>query len=104
MHSQQMFNECIARAREAIRPLLSQPRIEGCRRVGSQAHSRPQIYIAIERCIRCVLTYFPASYSEEEAQHVGLLLLLKLFEILEGTHFVWNKKPKKLVSYPILPQ
>lgn len=32
-------------------------------------------------------TYFPASDSEKEAHHIGLLLLLKLFDILEGTHF-----------------
>lgn len=35
-----------------------------------------------------MLTYFPASDSEEESQHVGLLLLLKLFDVFEGTHFV----------------
>lgn len=31
-------------------------------------------------------TYFPAAHSEKEAHHIGLLLLLKLFDILEGTH------------------
>jgi len=40
-------------------------------------------------CIECssVSTYFPASDTEEEAQDVGLLLLLKLLDVLEGTHF-----------------
>lgn len=33
-----------------------------------------------------VSTYFPAADSEEESQNIGLLLLLKLFDILEGTH------------------
>lgn len=32
-------------------------------------------------------TYFPAAHAEKEADQVGLLLLLELFDILEGTHF-----------------
>lgn len=31
-------------------------------------------------------TYFPAADSEEESQDIRLLLLLKLFDVLEGTH------------------
>jgi hypothetical protein len=31
-------------------------------------------------------TYFPAADTEKEAHHIGLLLLLKLLDILEGTH------------------
>lgn len=31
-------------------------------------------------------TYFPAAHSEKEAHHIGLLLLLKFLDILEGTH------------------
>jgi hypothetical protein len=34
-----------------------------------------------------VSTYFPAAHAEKEAHHIGLLLLLELFDILEGTHF-----------------
>lgn len=33
-----------------------------------------------------VSTYFPAADSEEESQDIRLLLLLKLFDVLEGTH------------------
>jgi hypothetical protein len=34
-----------------------------------------------------VATYFPAAHAQKEADQVGLLLLLELFDILEGTHF-----------------
>jgi hypothetical protein len=34
----------------------------------------------------CGSTYFPASDSQEESQDIRLLLLLKLFDVLEGTH------------------
>jgi hypothetical protein len=33
-----------------------------------------------------VSTYFPAAHSEEELDDIRLLLLLKLFDVLEGTH------------------
>ena len=32
-------------------------------------------------------TYFPAPDSEEKPNDIGLLLLLKLLNVLEGTHF-----------------
>lgn len=32
-------------------------------------------------------TYLPAANAEKEAHHIGLLLLLKFLDILEGTHF-----------------
>ncbi len=35
----------------------------------------------------CDSTYFPASDSEEESQHVRLLPLLQFFDVLEGAHF-----------------
>jgi hypothetical protein len=31
-------------------------------------------------------TYFPASHTEEESEDIRLLLLLKLFDVFEGTH------------------
>jgi hypothetical protein len=31
-------------------------------------------------------SYLPASDTEKEAQHIRLLLLLKFFDIFEGTH------------------
>jgi hypothetical protein len=37
-------------------------------------------------------TYFPAADPEEETQHIGLLALLKLFDVLKGTHFVCKSK------------
>lgn len=37
-----------------------------------------------------VVTYFPAAHTEKEADQVGLLLLLELFDILEGTHFCYS--------------
>lgn len=33
-----------------------------------------------------VSTYFPAADAQEEAQHIRLLALLELFDVLEGTH------------------
>ena len=33
-----------------------------------------------------VSTYFPAADSEEESENIRLLLLLKLFDVFEGTH------------------
>lgn len=35
---------------------------------------------------RPVLSYLPATDSEKEAEDVGLLLLLKLFDVFEGAH------------------
>ena len=44
------------------------------------------------------LSYVPASDTEKETQHIRLLLLLKFFDILEGTHLI----PLELViSYGI---
>ncbi len=43
-------------------------------------------------------TYFPAADSEEESQYIRLLLLLKLFDVFEGTHidyFVEKTKVSK---------
>lgn len=37
-----------------------------------------------------VVTYFPAAHTQKEADQVGLLLLLELFDILEGTHFCYS--------------
>lgn len=38
-------------------------------------------------------TYFPAANAEEEAKHIRLLLLLELFDILEGTHLdCWSER------------
>lgn len=31
-------------------------------------------------------SYLPAAHSEEESHDIGLLLLVKLFDIFEGTH------------------
>lgn len=33
-----------------------------------------------------VSSYLPASDAEEESQHVGLLLLVQLLDVFEGTH------------------
>lgn len=37
-------------------------------------------------------TYFPAANAQKEAHHIGLLLLLELFDILEGTHLDCDKQ------------
>lgn len=41
-------------------------------------------------------SHLPASDAQQEADHVGLLLLLKLFHILEGTHL--EKVNKRLAE------
>lgn len=42
-------------------------------------------------------TYFPAADSGQEEQHIRLLLLLKLFDVLEGTHLdCWRGTGKTL--------
>jgi hypothetical protein len=33
-----------------------------------------------------VVSYLPASDTEKESEDIGLLLLLKLFNVFEGTH------------------
>lgn len=33
-----------------------------------------------------VLSYLPAANAEQEPNDIGLLLLLDLFDVLEGTH------------------
>lgn len=35
---------------------------------------------------RVEFSYLPASHAQKEAQHIGLLLLLELFDVFEGTH------------------
>jgi len=46
-----------------------------------------------------VVTYFPAADTEKEADQVGLLLLLELFDILEGTHFCYSAATTTNVSF-----
>lgn len=60
---------------------------------------RPSTMRVIEYRLVVVLTYFPAAHSEKEAHHIGLLLLLELFDILEGTHFgCWNDRGEPVSS------
>ena len=35
---------------------------------------------------RVEFSYLPAAHTQKEAQHIGLLLLLELFDVFEGTH------------------
>jgi hypothetical protein len=37
-------------------------------------------------CSRVEVSYLPAAHTQKEAQHIGLLLLLELFDVFEGTH------------------
>ena len=49
------------------------------------------------------LTYFPAAHSEEEAHQIRLLLLLKLFDVLEGTHLgCWREKENDELALNVL--
>jgi hypothetical protein len=42
------------------------------------------------------LAYLPAANTEKEAQHIGLLLLLELFDVFQGTHlvFFYDQRPR----------
>lgn len=42
-----------------------------------------------------VLSYLPAANSQQEAKNIGLLLLLKFFDVFEGTHL---QKLRQLMS------
>lgn len=81
MHSQQMFNECIAETGEQF-SFPDHPAVlrasTGGREGGLEVSSPPTLLIS---------TYFPAADSEKEEHHIALLLLLKLLDVLEGTHF-----------------
>lgn len=40
-----------------------------------------------------VVSYLPAAHAEQEAHHIGLLLLLKLLEVFVGTHLFLSSAP-----------
>jgi hypothetical protein len=85
MHSQLMFNECIARS------------------IKNDVHNSPS---TIFQCVHrpdskywfgfdvvkgSKLSYLPASDTEKEAQNVGLLLLVQFLNIFEGSHLEINR-------------
>lgn len=43
-------------------------------------------YGVMKVVLTIVNSYLPAANTEKEAEDIGLLLLLKLFDIFEGTH------------------
>ena len=82
MHSQHMFNECIARTEQARGSIDEDPRLE---------YSSPIVDKARQTTVHNLegaLTDLPAADAEKEADHIGLLLLRQLLEVLEGTHLV----------------
>lgn len=51
-------------------------------------------------------SHLPASDAQQEAKHIGLLLLLKLFNVFEGTHLYsrWsatNLQLRKIKTNPL---
>lgn len=72
MHSQQMFNECIARA--AVNRNRGFPK--------KNPIAMPTVHMFSR-----ILTDLPAANPEKEANDIALLLLGELFEVLEGAHF-----------------
>ena len=77
MHSQQTFNECIAKAEGA---LAGQGHHIKSRTVEKREQRlRPHVYISQSN--GSVSTYFPAADSQEELQDIALLLLLKLLDV-----------------------
>ena len=71
-----MFNECIARHGKVPHWVSQDPDQRSCVDVGA----------SLEGLWRVDLSYLPAADSEKEAEDVGLLLLLKLFDVFEGSH------------------
>lgn len=47
---------------------------------------------------RRVLSHLPASDAQQEANHIGLLLLLDFFHVLEGTHLDGCKSENALAA------
>ena len=96
------FNECIAEAASVKK------RMPPTRKSGPHDHDSPQNVLSCIRgweeqnshyggargsresgllcCSRVEISYLPAAHTQKEAQHIGLLLLLELFDVFEGTH------------------
>ena len=98
MHSQQMFNECIARTRvvgagrfpnqHPNRPPPHRKRhfFEETKREKLPSPIRGGTSTRPHEAYLICSTYLPASNSEEKLHNIGLLLLLKFLDIFEGTH------------------
>jgi hypothetical protein len=71
LHSQLVFNECIARA-------LKDDHVHNTPYVQK---TKFEVLSSFEGVLRIVESYLPASNTEKEAQHIRLLLLLKLFNV-----------------------
>ena len=46
------------------------------------------ILVIVVGCFIWELSHLPAANSKEESQDIGLLLLVKLFNVFEGTHLI----------------
>lgn len=77
MHSQQMFNECIARTWQVVAPLTTIPTVT--ERICRQRSDHEPL--------STFSTNLPAANAEKEANDIALLLLGKLLEVLKGAHF-----------------
>ena len=79
MHSQLMFNECIARS------IYKDVHIH-VRNIPMGPKTIFEVLVRFRFRERVELSYLPAADPEKEAQHIGLLLLGDLLEIFVGTH------------------
>ena len=117
MHSQHMFNECIAKTSGGRGPaperlpfhcsLVDGRRGEATSSIENAdvrpnnlpSTTRPLVHNLRSSLLPSsegnrkdgknsivVSTYFPAAHTEQKLHHIGLLLLLKLLDILESTH------------------
>jgi hypothetical protein len=48
-------------------------------------------------------SYLPAAHSEEESHDIGLLLLVKLLDIFEGTHLGYRQRLDRRVDLSLVP-
>lgn len=74
MHSQQMFNECIAGHQR-------------CHKDDGN-FAKCSFHLFCHTGLSRKGSYLPAAHAEEESHHIGLLLLVKFLDIFEGTHLV----------------
>jgi hypothetical protein len=86
------FSECIAGASSKERcphaepTTTTSPNLLMCPGLEQQIRSLGGASMARSGSSRVEISYLPAAHAQKEAQHIGLLLLLELFDVFEGTH------------------
>ena len=77
-----MFNECIARH------IFQEDRATDVSERHRSEEFVPPLCVSAIIIVRECSSYLPAADSEQESEDIGLLLLLKFFDVFEGTHLI----------------